>query len=210
MCTFLNVARTTRKDARRRDLVAAAERAVSEHGVAEVKLKDVAEAAGMSPTSLLYYYDEGLDAILADVHRTAVERFLDMREAAVDACDGPTAQLVALLRLGVPSGDEDHLVRTLYETTAFLQRHPYHALLASSFIERQVALFERVLAVGAERGEFTLVARPRELARAFLALEDGLVLHVIVEGERFDRTAALAVQAGYASLVTGSTIVLTD
>jgi AcrR family transcriptional regulator len=204
------MARTTRKDARRRDVVAAAERAVSQYGVAEVKLKDVAEAAGMSPTSLLYYYDDGLDAILADVHRVAIERFLQRRESAVENFDSATEQLSELLRLGVPSIDEDHLVRTLYETTAFLQRHRYHALLAENFIERQIALFERVLAVGAARAEFTLAASPRELGRTFVALEDGLVLHVIVEGEHFDRSAALAVQAAYAGLVTGVPFDLAD
>jgi len=202
--------RTTRKDARRRDVVAAAERAVNQYGVAEVKLKDVAEAAGMSPTSLLYYYDEGLDAILADVHRVAVERFLDLRESTVEKFDTASDQLSALVRLGVPTSDEDHLVRTLYETTAFLQRHRYHALLAQNFIERQIALFDRVLAVGAATGEFTLAASPRELGRTFVALEDGIVLHVIVEGERFDRAAALAVQAAYASLVTGVRFDLSD
>jgi AcrR family transcriptional regulator len=204
------MARTTRKDARRRDVVAAAERAVSQYGVAEVRLKDVAEAAGMSPTSLLYYYDEGLDAILADVHRVAVERFLELRESGVESFDTARDQLIALLRLGVPTSDEDHLVRMLYETTAFLQRHRYHALLAESFIERQIALFERVLAVGAAGSEFTLAASPRALGRTFVALEDGLVLHVIVEGEHFDRAAALAVQSAYASLVTGTTIDLSD
>jgi AcrR family transcriptional regulator len=204
------MARTPRKDARRRDVVAAAERAVNQYGVAEVKLKDVAEAAGMSPTSLLYYYDDGLDAILADVHRVAIERFLDLRERAVEIFDTPTEQLTALLRLGVPTSDEDHLVRTLYETTAFLQRHRYHALLAESFIERQIALFDRVLAVGAARADFTLTDSPRALGRTFVALEDGLVLHVIVEGSNFDRAAALAVQSAYASLVTGTTIDLSD
>jgi AcrR family transcriptional regulator len=204
------MARTTRKDARRRDVVAAAERAVNQYGVAEVKLKDVAEAAGMSPTSLLYYYDDGLDAILADVHRVAIERFLDMRESTVEKFDSATEQLTALLRLGIPTADEDDLVRTLYETTAFLQRHRYHALLAQNFIERQISLFDRVLAVGAASGEFILAASPRQLGRTFVALEDGLVLHVIIEGEQFDRSAALAVQAAYASLVTGVRIDLSD
>lgn len=204
------MARPTRKDARRRDLVAAAERAVHEHGVAEVKLKDVAAAAGMSPTALLYYYDDGLDAILADVHRAGVERFLELREEAVEQFDSPTAQLVALLRLGLPSGEDDHLVRMLYETTAFLQRHRYHATLGANFIARQIALFERVLAVGAERGEFRLGDTPRTISRTFLALEDGLALHVIVEGNGFDRAAALRIQSAYATLATGTTIDLAE
>jgi len=178
--------------------------------VAEVKLKDVAEAAGISPTSLLYYYDEGLDAILADVHRAAVDRFLDLRELAVEEFDNPRDQLVAVLRLGIPSGADDQLVRTLYETTAFLQRNRYHATLGTNFIERQIALLERILAVGAERGEFRLSDRPRAIGRTFLALEDGLCLHVIVEGESFDRAAALEVLAQYATLATGTTIELAD
>jgi len=204
------VARPTQKEARRRDLIAAAERAVQQHGVAQVKLKHIAEAAGVSPTSLLYYYDDGLDAILADVHRGGMERFCALRERAVAELDSPVAQLVSMIRLGLPVGADDHLVRMLYEMSAFLQRNRFHAMLASQFIQRQVLLYEQVFRVGQASGDFVLGEEPRVASRSMLALEDGLCLHVIIGSPTFARPQALRAMSEFATLATGTVIDASD
>src|SRR5437764_14822548 len=108
------MARPKDQGARRQQLVAATERVVLARGAASVRLRDVAEAAGLTSGAVLYYYDE-LDHLLAETRQRAVERFCRQREDAVDACPDPREQLRAAINCGLPSGPDDELVRLLYE-----------------------------------------------------------------------------------------------
>jgi AcrR family transcriptional regulator len=106
-------ARTRDQGERRRQLVAAAERAVLKHGSGGMRLRDVADEAGLTSGAVLYYYKE-LDDLLLETINRAIERFGRLREEAVDRIDDPRAKLIACLRGGLPSGPDDALVRLLY------------------------------------------------------------------------------------------------
>src|SRR3954454_5886043 len=157
---------------RRLELVTAASDVVARKGIAGVRLRDVAEAAGMTSGNVLYYY-EGLDELFFAAYERAIDRFCVEREAAVEAAGEPVAQLAAALRLGVPSGPGDTEIRLLYEFEAVAFRSPECAGLMASYVERQVDMYERILRL------FEVAGNPRDAARNIVALEDGHGVYVL-------------------------------
>ena len=137
--TNTGMARTKNQSARRRQLTEAAGRAIIARGAAAVRLKDIAEEAGVTPGAVLYYYPD-VDQLLVEVHRTAGERFCDSRNAALDQIADPRRRMLAAISSGLPTGPHDEAVRTLYEMDALVGRSKLYSALAVSFFERQVAL----------------------------------------------------------------------
>ena len=116
-----------------------------------LRVKDIAERAGITPSSVLYYYPR-LDELMIEVSREAMERYAERRSKQVRALDDPVAQLRLAISLGVPTGPDDEESRLLYELDAFVGSSPAFRVLSSAFFDRQVALYEQVLESGAARG----------------------------------------------------------
>ena len=196
------MARTKNQTARRRQLTAAAGRAIIARGAAAVRLKDIADHAGVTPGAVLYYYPD-VDALLVEVHREAGERFCDARQAALEQISDPRAQMRAAIRTGLPTGPEDATVRTLYEMDALVGRSSLYSALAVSFFERQVALYQVILHGGVSQGLFRLSAPSRTIGRNLVALEDAHGLHVLMGDSPIDRDEAERLIVSYASEATG-------
>src|SRR4051794_18187882 len=163
---------------RRLELVTATSDVVARKGLAGVRLRDVAEAAGMTSGNVLYYYD-GLDDLFFAAYERAIERFCGEREAAVEGLRDPVAKLAGSLRLGVPRGPQDTEIRLLYEFEAVAFRSPACAELMAGYVARQVDMYEGILGAGAQEGAFTLAGDVRALARNIVALEDGHGVYVL-------------------------------
>jgi len=194
-----------RKDqaARRRQLTQAARQVLLERGAVGVRVKDVAERAGLAPSSVLYYYPS-LDELLIEVSRGAIDRFAERRAAAVRRVEGHTEQLRLAIHLGVPSGPDDTESRLLYELDAFTGASPAFGILTASYFDRQVLLYESVLEAGARAGEFELATAALTIARGLVALEDGIGLQVVIGHPAIDSPAAEAVLLRYAEMATGA------
>jgi AcrR family transcriptional regulator len=158
--------------------VAATSKLVARKGLAGVKLRDVADAAGVTSGAVLYYYD-GLDELFFAAYERAIERFCVEREEAVARMRKPARKLAAALRLGVPTGPEDTEIRLLYEFEAVAFRSTACADLMAAYIERQVDMYEGILSEGDAAGEFELAGDARRIARNLVALEDGHGVYVL-------------------------------
>jgi len=158
--------------------VAATSDVVARKGIGRVRLRDVAEAAGMTPGNVLYYYD-GLDELFFAAYERAVERFCVEREEAVAQLRKPSGKLAAALRLGVPTGPGDTEIRLLYEFEAVAFRSTDCADLMAAYVERQVDMYEAILREGEAAGEFDLPGDARRIARNLVALEDGHGVYVL-------------------------------
>src|SRR3954454_9381706 len=90
--TLPRVARPRDQVKRRRELVAATSRLVARKGLANVTLRDVADAAGVTSGAVLYYYDS-LDELFTAAYDRGVERFCPEREQATAALADPVARL---------------------------------------------------------------------------------------------------------------------
>jgi AcrR family transcriptional regulator len=173
-----------------------------ERGAVGVRVKDIAERAGIAPSSVLYYYPR-IDELMMEVSREAMERYAERRSRRVRELDDPVRQLRLAIHLGVPSGPDDEESRLLYELDAFIGSSPAFRVLSSSFFDRQVLLYEHVLESGRTRGVFELASGADTLARGLVAMEDGLGLQVVVGHPGLDSSEAELILLRHAGAATG-------
>jgi AcrR family transcriptional regulator len=188
---------------RRRQLTNAGRRVLLERGAVGLRVKDIAERAGITPSSVLYYYPR-LDELMIDVSREAMERYAERRSRQVRALADPVEQLRLAIELGVPTGPDDEDSRLLYELDAFIGASPAFRVLSSAFFDRQVGLYEHVLSAGAASGAFDMAAPADSLARGLVAMEDGLGLQVVIGHPGLDSGEAKRILLRHASAVTGA------
>ena len=194
------MARPRDQDRRRSQLVSATNELVARKGMAGVRLRDVAERAGLTPGAVLYYYD-GLDELFFSAYEAGIHRYCEEREEAIADLSGPIAQLATALRLGVPTGPDDIESRLLYEFEAVAFRSEACAQLMSDYVERQVDMYERILVAGVESGDFTVNGDLRAVARVIVAMEDGHGPYVLTG--QVSRTDAERLFLQHGALVTG-------
>ena len=172
-----NMARPKNQEERRRTLRLAAFRAIAD-GWGRVRVRDIADAAGMSPAAVLYYYPD-IDTLITEAIQHAMERFYERRAAQAESIEDPRAQLVATIGSGFPSGPDDDEVLMLYLGVPVIRRSPAVAALIRSLTARQVSLYQTILEVGRARGCFDLADESLTIARNLVALEDAYGLYVI-------------------------------
>ena len=169
-----------RKDqaARRHQLAQAARRAIAARGIGGVRLKDVADEAGLSSQSVLYYYPDLRQLVEHAIEHT-LERFAQRRAAAAAAIDNPRTALISTIQAGLPTGPDDEDLRILYEAAGYFRDD--HALgeRIRAMTAEQVDVYQRILEHGQARGEFELADTSEAIARNLIALEDAYGLYII-------------------------------
>ena len=142
-----------RNEARRMDILRAAARVFRRRGIAAAGMREIAEAAGLSPGNL-YHYFSGKDEILLFCQ----ERTLERLQAAVDAARGrPAERLRNVLRAHVHC-----MLDELEGATAHLDVEALPKKLRAPMIEKRDAYERAVRAIVAEampRGDAALVTR---------------------------------------------------
>jgi AcrR family transcriptional regulator len=202
----MQMARPRRQGERRRQLVQATSRAIAERGLAGLRLKDIAEEAGLSIGSVLYYYPD-IDALLVEVHQQVLEEFYWDRVRATAAAQGALEKLCVAVERGVPDHGQDASLRTIYELHAAAGRTPVHASLLTTLWQRETSLYEQILVDGVAEGVFDLRDTPSAIAETVVALEDAFDLHLVSHNQAVDRDRALRRVLGYLSVVTGVAVV---
>ncbi|GAB7066496.1 TetR/AcrR family transcriptional regulator [Mycobacterium hodleri] len=193
------MARKKDQEARRTELGEAVRRAVLTRGLEGVRLRDIAEQAGVTPAAVLYYGD--VDALTYDTYKQAIERFSQERERVAERFPDARDRLRASIDHGVATGPDDELVRLLFEFWPRSLRDPKAAVLDSSLTERQIAVYSAIFTLGQTQGHFTLGDPPRLLAGNVVAMEDGYQMEVL-SGRR-SRDEVKSCLHSYARAVTG-------
>jgi AcrR family transcriptional regulator len=193
------MARPKDQEERRLQLVEAAHAVAARKGIGAAQLRDVAEAAGLTPGAVLYYYD-GLDELFFEAYERAVDRFCLERERVVAGIDDPAVALATALHLGAPPGGDDDEIRLLYEFEAFAFRSAPCAELMAGYVARQVEMYAAILEAGVTAGVFTLIADAAHVARNLVALEDGHGVYVLTGQIGPDAVEALLLE--HAAAVT--------
>ncbi|MDQ0779722.1 AcrR family transcriptional regulator [Streptomyces aurantiacus] len=194
--------RPRNQTARRAQLVQAAAQAVLERGVTNARLRDIAAQAGLTPASVLYYYPDINDLLVA-VFEQGTGTYVLRRQKAVEGCTTAWAKLAACVTSGVPfPGEAETTSRLLYELLPVTFRSDEAAALQKAFITRQTALYQQVLDGGRDAGDFRLLAPSDFLARSFVALEDGYGIDVLSGTATAAETEARLLH--HARLMTGT------
>jgi AcrR family transcriptional regulator len=156
---------------RRPQILATAVELIREKGLWDVRISDVAKRAGISPTSVVYYFGTK-DQLLADAIT-----------GADDAFYGPVvAELAPLRRAGqrlacliVRSSTSDWVL--WLDLWVYARHHPETADAQHRFHRRWRNTIEDVIVYGCETGEWK-VADPADTAQRLSALTDGLAVHM--------------------------------
>jgi AcrR family transcriptional regulator len=199
------MARRKTRTERRRDLIEAARRAIVAHGADAVHLNQIAEEAGLTSGAVLYHYPEVADLLL-EAHQAGMERFYARRVAEAEAISEPVRRLVATIRSGLPTGPDDPDVRLLCELGGAAGRNRAYAVLLTTLYDRQVSMYEGILAAGVAGGVFVLACDARVIARNLVALEDAYGYRVVARHPLIDAAVAVELILDYARLATGNSL----
>ena len=181
---------------RREKLLQAAQRAVVIHG-ADVRLKDVAELAGLTSGAILYHFPD-VQSLLVEANRAAAERFYDARLRALGGLSSPAEMLVVTVASGLPVDSEDADVKLLCALGGAASRFPVYAEMLTSLYDRQVAMYRVLLDTGAASGVFTLTQSAETIGRNIVALEDAYGYRIVARHPVITRAVATNLILEYA------------
>lgn len=186
---MMNMARPKKQENRRHEMVAAATAAIAQRGLTGLRIKDVAQEAGLSAGLVSYYYPS-MEDLLLEVHEAAVDRFYRRRLDAVRECSDPVERLCRTVQLGIPDSADDPLCVVLYELHVHASRNPRHSVLMTTLFDLEVSLYTTALEIGRSHGTFTFTASADEIAQTAVGLEDAFGLHIVARNRRISAIGA--------------------
>ena len=159
---------------RRPEILAAAAEVIRERGLENARIVDVAERAGTSAPSVLYYFASKAE-LLTEALTSAEERFYEELERDLQRIEDPAGRLLAIIGAGCGEGDYDAALWMELSTRAL--RDPELAATRAELDGRWRKAIAGVVRYGQERGEFG-PADPEEVAILLASLLDGLSVQI--------------------------------
>jgi AcrR family transcriptional regulator len=181
---------------RHQEILDAAARVITDRGLAETRISDIAEQAGVSPGLILYYF-ESKDRLLAEALTFANDQFYLRTSREIRRIPSAKEQLRRLIDLSVPGYLPEY--GRLDEWALWVEVW-VRALRDADMAKDREALDQRwrsqlaeIIRGGQRAGEFTSSEEPDELALRIAAIIDGLAIQVIMDDsevttERMHRT----------------------
>ena len=192
---------TSRQRQRRDLLFTAAQQAVVMRG-ADVRLKDIADMAGLTSGAILYHYPD-VQSLLLEANQAVIERFLDNRVKAIRGLASPAEKLVVTIAGGLPVNAEDTDVKLLCALGGAASRYPAYAAMLTSLFDRQVAMYQVILESGSATGDFHLQGDSETIGRNIVALEDAYGYRMVARHGSINYAAAAELILSYARIATG-------
>lgn len=181
---------------RHQEILDAAARVITERGLAETRIADIAERAGVSPGLILYYFDSK-DRLLAEALTYANDQFYLRMSREIRRISSAREQLRRLIDLSVPGylpeyGRLDEWALWV-EVWVRALRDPEMAKDREALDQRWRSQIAEIIRAGQASGEFTSKVPAEELALRLACLIDGLAIQVVmndpqVTPERMHRT----------------------
>lgn len=155
---------------RKPQILTAAVEVIAERGVQGTRIADVAEAAGTSPASVIYWF-ESRDELLAAALTHAENTFYERLELRLAELENPGDRLVALIDSAV--GGEDWVLWMELWTRSL--RDPELAMARQGLDNRWRTEITQILLAGVASGDFEVVDTER-VTLELAALIDGLAV----------------------------------
>ncbi|MDH2414150.1 TetR family transcriptional regulator [Nocardioides sp. CER19] len=203
------MARKKDQAARREQLIQATLDTIAERGLVGASLRSIADAAGISPRLVAYYYPD-LESLIEAAHQAATERYYWSRHQVLLEDAQPRQKLARLIRSGLPRGEDRLLSQALNEIAVNAGRSRMHATLMTLLFDREVSLYSSVLEAGRATGDFVLNEPVDVIARNFVALEDALGMHLLAQNSSVDLARAEQQLASLARATTGADVLSAD
>ena len=162
---------------RRPAMLSAAAEVIRERGLENARVSDVAERAGTSAPSVLYYFETKAD-LLKEALTSAEEEYYDDLERELDGIESARERLARIVAGG--AGDGDYDASLWMELWARALRDPDLAATRAELDVRWRQAITDVVLYGQERGEFGEVEAD-DFAMLLSALLDGLAVQIALK-----------------------------
>jgi AcrR family transcriptional regulator len=159
---------------RRPAILAAAAEVIRERGLERARVSDVADRAGTSAPSVLYYFASKAE-LLTEALCSAEERYYEDLERELIEIESARERMVKIVDGGAGEGDYDAAL--WMELWAKALRDPELRALRAEFDGRWRRAIAEVVRYGQERGEFG-PAEPELFAALMASLLDGLAVQI--------------------------------
>lgn len=154
----------------------------------------------MTPGNVLYYFESMRELQMAAVS-AALEQYGARRQSILNRTASATERIYAMVNAGVP--DEISIRRRhLYENLGTLAEHPDFQPAHRESSGRQIMLYQRLIELGTDQGEFAPRISPLVIARTIVALEQANDLSVLL-GEQALRRESRADVRAYVEVALG-------
>jgi AcrR family transcriptional regulator len=184
---------------RRPQILATAVELLREKGLWEVRIADVAKRAGISPTSVVYYFGTK-DQLFAQAIAAADDAFYESLVPELEQLDSAAQRLGRLVQ---DSSTSDWVL--WIDLWAYSRRHPESVRAQRRFHDRWRERIADVIRLGISRREFRSVD-PVEVALRLAALTDGLAVHMVLGDPAHSRERYVAMALEAAALELGCTV----
>lgn len=183
------IARPKNQTKRREELIDAAQRAIATRGLGALRLRDIADEAGVTGPAVSYYYPD-LDDLLVDVYQREMEILIKRGPEAIAGLVDPWEQLVVAVHQALPTGpdDVDAIITYLFSGEPKFART--YSTMSAALHTSQESFFRSILDAGVTTGAFTSNLDSAIIARAIIALSDSYGLQVVFEERGMNRDVA--------------------
>jgi len=168
---------------RHQEILTAAAKVITERGLAETRISDIAERAGVSPGLILYYF-ESKDRLLSDALTYTNDKFYLETSRELRRLPDARSQLDRFVELSVPGLLPEF--ERLEEWALWIEiwvralRDPEMAKDREVLDKRWRAQIADIVRHGQQTGEFPVADQPEDLALRLGALIDGLAVQVLM------------------------------
>jgi AcrR family transcriptional regulator len=181
--------RRAKGKAREELVIDAAAQAIAERGLANVRVSDVAERAGMSPGHVTYYFPSKSDLLMRAI-RQSEESLSELVAEKIKAIPDPWKRLDALVELSAASGPGDQGWALWFEVWSNASFDQEVARVHDELDGRWREILSGVIRYGCERGAFE-TDDPDETARLLSAVIDGLSIQLTLRSSGLTRADLL-------------------
>jgi AcrR family transcriptional regulator len=173
----------------RRRILDAAERLIAVRGIEKVRLRDIAQEAGVSIGKIQHYFDSRYAVIEEMLSATSLRRVAEWATFAFEM-DDPVAKLVSLLDHAVT--DRERCTVWL-ATTSVASRNEQFIPDVSRIYDAWREKLSEVIESGCGTGVFRLTAPIDEVCDGIICVIDGLMIAVAIDlaGYTHDRNARI-------------------
>lgn len=169
----------------------AAQRAIATRGLGALRLRDIADEAGVTGPAVSYYYPN-IDDLLVDVYNRAIQRAIERGPEAISDLEDPWDQLVTLLGEELASGPDDVDSIIMYQFSGEPRFSRTYGAMSAALHSSQIGLYRSVIDSGVTQGRFAPDLDSVVAARAIIALADAYGLQVVVGEPGVTRESAVA------------------
>ena len=174
---------------RERKVIDAAAEVLAERGMANVRIADVAERAGMTPGHVTYYFPSKNDMLMRAI-RDSEERFIDDLERRLEAIADPWERLRTYIAAATALAPGDPGWVLWLDVWATAANDAEIAAVHEELDGASRQLLTGIIEYGVARGDFTAVD-PAATSMVLAAVIDGLSIHLTLSAGVRDRERLL-------------------